>query len=172
MMDLARLHRSIDASFDEHLGAIQAFLRQVSIGATGEGMAETAALCGTAIERAGGTVELASFGRYPIVYGQLQVGAPRTLLVWSKYDVMPVDEPGWVVPPSVTGRILAHASLAVERWTPKAPCRPWVAASCSPRASPQPRAPQPTVRVRLVLFPSSCGISLGTTSTARVAPRL
>lgn len=112
-MDVAELHQLVERDFDEHLTAIQASLRQESIGATGVGMAEMAQHCQAQIERFGGTVRLAEFGRYPIVYGSVDAHTDKTLLVWGKYDVMPADEPDWVVPPF---------SATIRDWDGLGPC--------------------------------------------------
>lgn len=98
-MDLTALHAAITGRWPRHLETIRDFVRQPSIGASGEGTVECAGMVRDAIARLGGTAELVPIGRWPIVYGRLDVGAEKTVLVWSKYDVMPVDEPGWVVPP-------------------------------------------------------------------------
>ncbi len=92
-------HRAIDRSFPEHLESCRAFLRQPSISATGEGIQETARLVGSRIEALGGRVELAGTPEFPLVYGRIDAGTPRTLIIYGMYDVQPAEEKGWKSPP-------------------------------------------------------------------------
>jgi acetylornithine deacetylase/succinyl-diaminopimelate desuccinylase-like protein len=75
------------------------FLRQRSVSATGEGIKETAEMVGAFIKDLGGRVSLEGRPEYPIVYGRLDVGAPRTLIIYGMYDVQPAEEAGWLSPP-------------------------------------------------------------------------
>lgn len=36
---------------------------------------------------------------HPVVFGQMDEGAEKTLLIYGMYDVMPTDEEGWTVDP-------------------------------------------------------------------------
>lgn len=47
----------------------------------------------------GGDAEILPTAGHPIVYGRVDVGAPRTLLVYGMYDVQPVEGEAWTVPP-------------------------------------------------------------------------
>src|SRR4051812_26695624 len=96
---IARVHRHIDASFDHHLQAVRAFLRQPSVSAEDWGMRETAQLVVEMIEGCGGTAHLEETRRHPMVYGEIDRGKPRTLLVYGMYDVQPVNGQDWKVPP-------------------------------------------------------------------------
>ena len=44
-------------------------------------------------------VEIRPTGGWPVVWGEYNAGAERTLIVYLMYDCMPADEPGWSVPP-------------------------------------------------------------------------
>lgn len=89
----------IEEYFSEHLAITQEFVRQPSISADGTGMAEMAELVSEHIRRLGGSTELIPTAGYPVVYGHIDVGAPRTLLVYGMYDVQPVVGEDWLVPP-------------------------------------------------------------------------
>ncbi|MFQ5950714.1 MAG: M20/M25/M40 family metallo-hydrolase [Candidatus Geothermarchaeales archaeon] len=101
MTRISTILHSVDDHFDGHLDRIREFVRQPSISASGEGIQETAELCRTFVEGLGGEVRVVPTGGHPVVHGQVQEGADRTLLIYSMYDVQPVaDEEGlWSVPP-------------------------------------------------------------------------
>lgn len=94
-----KVYDAIDAHFSDHLERCRAFLRQKSVSATGEGIAETAALVKSFIEEIGGTASRWGNPDFPVVYGRLDSGAARTLIVYGMYDVQPADEPNWISPP-------------------------------------------------------------------------
>ena len=96
---LEKIHASIDETFPDHLERCQAFLRQRSVSATGEGIRETAELIRSFIEELRGEVVLWGDQSYPIVYGRLCTGAPRTLIIYGMYDVQPAEETKWISPP-------------------------------------------------------------------------
>jgi acetylornithine deacetylase/succinyl-diaminopimelate desuccinylase-like protein len=89
----------IDRFFTQHLESTRAFVRQPSISADGTGIKEMAALVAGQIENLGGNAEIVPTGGHPVVYGEVDVGAPRTLLVYGMYDVQPVEGEVWRVPP-------------------------------------------------------------------------
>ena len=96
---LDRIHAHIDGNFPAHLERCRAFLRQKSISATGEGIRETAAIVKGFIEEIGGTVRYGGVEDFPIVYGRVDAGRPKTLIVYGMYDVQPVEEAKWTAPP-------------------------------------------------------------------------
>ncbi len=96
---LAAIHQTIDREFPEHLARCQEFLRQKSVSASGEGLRETAEMVRGYIEKVGGRVEFWGEAEAPIVFGRVDAGAPRTLIIYGMYDVQPAEEPGWKAPP-------------------------------------------------------------------------
>lgn len=54
-----------------------------------------------------GTVELMETGGQPIVYGEMNSGAPWTLLIYHMYDVQPAEEANWSVDP-FGGAVVRH----------------------------------------------------------------
>jgi acetylornithine deacetylase/succinyl-diaminopimelate desuccinylase-like protein len=85
--------------FQHYLGQVQEFLRHPSISYTGEGIKETAEQLVGMIEQLGGTAEVVPTPGHPVVYGEINSGAKHTLLIYGMYDVMPANEPGWMVDP-------------------------------------------------------------------------
>jgi acetylornithine deacetylase/succinyl-diaminopimelate desuccinylase-like protein len=96
---IGRVHAAIDEQFPSHLERCRAFLRQKSVSVTGDGVPETARIIGGFIEELGGQVDYHGDPAYPIVFGRLKKGKPKTLIIYGMYDVMPAEEPDWMSPP-------------------------------------------------------------------------
>ena len=97
---ILKVHERIDREFPAHLEGCREFLKQKSISATGEGIRETAAMVRDYIRGIGGSAEYCGDENFPIVYGKVDAGRPRTLIIYGMYDVQPVEEPKWSSPPS------------------------------------------------------------------------
>jgi acetylornithine deacetylase/succinyl-diaminopimelate desuccinylase-like protein len=89
----------IDTDFPDHLELAKSFVRQPSISADGTGIDEMAAKVAGEIERLGGVAEVVPTPGHPVVLGNIDVGAAKTLLVYGMYDVQPVAGEEWLVPP-------------------------------------------------------------------------
>ncbi len=98
-MTLQAVHRVIDTDFPQHLEAIREIVRIPSVSAEGTGIREMAHKVREIIQALGGKAQLVPTQGNPIVFGTLDRGRPKTLLLYGMYDVMPANEPGWVVPP-------------------------------------------------------------------------
>lgn len=98
---LKKVHAYIDKHFAQHLSRIQEYVRQPSISADGTGMKETAEMTKAFIEELDSTSKIVQTDGWPVVYGELNVDAPKTLIVYGMYDVQPVEEEKdeWLVPP-------------------------------------------------------------------------
>lgn len=96
---LKKVYSAIDSRFPEHLEQCRAFLRQKSVSATGEGIRETAEWVKCSIEELGGKVDLCGNPSFPIVFGRLDRGCPKTPIIYGMYDVQPAEEPNWINPP-------------------------------------------------------------------------
>jgi acetylornithine deacetylase/succinyl-diaminopimelate desuccinylase-like protein len=113
-MQLDPVHQQIRQDFEsKHLNLIQRFLRQPSVSNEGIGMAEMAELVAMTIRDLGGSARVAPTAGWPIVHGRIDVGAPRTLLLYGMYDVQPANETDWLVPPF---------SGAIREMGPLGPC--------------------------------------------------
>ncbi len=96
----------IDQHFDEHVANVQELIRQPSISSEGRGIRECAQLIRGYFEKLGCVdAKLVETVGNPVVYGEYNAGAKKTVLVYMMYDTMPVDEPGWTVPP-LEGRVI------------------------------------------------------------------
>jgi acetylornithine deacetylase/succinyl-diaminopimelate desuccinylase-like protein len=98
-MEPQRIHKAIDQNWVQHLKWTQEFVRQPSISADGTGIEEMAALVARRIEGLGGTARIVPTSGHPVVYGELDMGAPRTLVLYGMYDVQPVVGEEWMAPP-------------------------------------------------------------------------
>ncbi|MDQ3397521.1 MAG: M20/M25/M40 family metallo-hydrolase [Deinococcota bacterium] len=81
------------------LARIQRFVKQPSISADGTGITEMAALLQEEIRDLSGSSRLFKTNGHPVVYGEINAGAAKTLLVYGMYDVQPVEGESWMVPP-------------------------------------------------------------------------
>ncbi len=93
------IHHEIDENFSEHLSRCRDFLRQKSISATGEGIRETAQIVRDFIQEIGGKAQLEGDEDFPIVFGKIHTGSPKTLIIYGMYDVQPAEEQKWTSPP-------------------------------------------------------------------------
>ncbi len=99
MKDLKRVVSHIDANFDQHLERVKSFVRQPSISGEGVGMEAMAELVAASITELGGHSEIVPTKGWPVVFGEVDAGAPRTLLLYGMYDVQPVVGEDWMVEP-------------------------------------------------------------------------
>ena len=86
-------------NFPAHIDRLQRYLRQPSVSATDEGINEMADMLAVDIKALGGESKIIQTPEFPVVYGRFEVGAPRTILIHSMYDVSLAEEPDWIVPP-------------------------------------------------------------------------
>lgn len=94
------IHRYIDANLSAHIQKIQEYLRQPSISAENVGIKECAELTRQYLAAAGcREAELVPTEGHPGVWGYLDAGAERTLVIYWMYDVQPVNPEEWATPP-------------------------------------------------------------------------
>ncbi|MFX0208138.1 MAG: M20/M25/M40 family metallo-hydrolase [Candidatus Hodarchaeota archaeon] len=99
-MDLESIYGAIDAAYSNHLKKIQDFIRQPSISTENVGMKETEQLVLSYYHDLGCDIaEIVPTPGHSVVYGEYNVGAAYTLLIYFMHDVQPVDESKWSVPP-------------------------------------------------------------------------
>ena len=96
--------------FPRHLERLQHYIRNPAISADNTGHNELGKIIADEIKALGGTAEVVQGVDFPIIYGKFDVGAARTVLLHSMYDVTPAKEPGWVVPP-FEGRRMEYGEL-------------------------------------------------------------
>src|SRR5207302_442308 len=91
---------ALESRFPEALESARTLLRQPSVSATGEGVAECAEMVREMMAGIGCKTRTWKNRGYPLVIGELDVGAPVTLIEYEMYDVQPVgDLDAWKVPP-------------------------------------------------------------------------
>lgn len=105
-------HRDVYSYIEQHkaeqLKQVQRWLRQPSISAEGRGIGEMANLVRQDLAALGfQEAELVPTRGHPGVWGYLDQGAPRTLLVYMMYDVQPVEQEAWNVA-AFEGAIIDH----------------------------------------------------------------
>jgi acetylornithine deacetylase/succinyl-diaminopimelate desuccinylase-like protein len=90
----------IHAHRDVHLAQLQRWVRQRSISAQDDGVLDMANLVAADLTALGfSEVTLVPSRGHPGVWGYLDAGADRTLVVYMMYDVQPVNPEDWRSPP-------------------------------------------------------------------------
>ena len=90
----------IDTNLDNHLAAIQRWLRQPSISAQNVGIQEMAEMVRQDLEDMGfAEAEIVPTDGHPGVWGYYDAGADKTQVVYLMYDVQPVNPEDWERPP-------------------------------------------------------------------------
>jgi len=90
----------IEAHADEYLDRLRRACAQPSISAQGVGLTEMANLVAEMLRGVGFSVELVPTAGPPVVLGRMAGQGPRTLLLYSHYDVQPVEPlDAWTTPP-------------------------------------------------------------------------
>jgi len=98
--DHAAVYDYIDANLDDHLAALQRWLRQPSISAQNVGVQEMAEMLRQDLSDLGfAEAELVPTDGHPGVWGFYDAGAETTLVVYLMYDVQPVNPDDWISPP-------------------------------------------------------------------------
>jgi acetylornithine deacetylase/succinyl-diaminopimelate desuccinylase-like protein len=80
-----------DNHLEDTVARLQAFCRQPSIAAQGEGMEEMAELVFRTFRHAGGSAELVRTPGHPVVLGRFAGVGSKTLMFYNHYDVQPPD---------------------------------------------------------------------------------
>jgi len=93
------VHAHIEANYQTHLRALREFIQQKSISSENVGVRECAELLAGYLRRLGASTSLEETDGFPVVWGVYDAGAPRTLVVYSLYDVVHVVEKEWSSPP-------------------------------------------------------------------------
>lgn len=107
--DHAAVYAHIDAHLDAHIAQLQRWVRQRSISAADDGVRPMAELLADDLRALGfDEVALVETSGHPGVFGHLDVGAPRTLLVYMMYDVQPV-EADWSIDDPFAGTLIDNA---------------------------------------------------------------
>ncbi|MCC7107136.1 MAG: M20/M25/M40 family metallo-hydrolase [Chloroflexi bacterium] len=91
------------AHFDEHFELARRLIRQPSVSPTNEGVEACGELLLEEVRKLGpARAELARLpGAFPLLFAEFHSRRPdaRTLMIYSLYDVMPVEGESWTVPP-------------------------------------------------------------------------
>jgi acetylornithine deacetylase/succinyl-diaminopimelate desuccinylase-like protein len=100
MVNLDKVNKYIDTHLNEHTNKMQEFLRQPSVSAENYGVRECAELLkGYLAELGCKDTRLVETGSFPVVYGEYNAHAEKTLLVYMMYDTQPFSDEEWTSPP-------------------------------------------------------------------------
>jgi len=97
---VAPIYRHIDEHRGEHLAKVQEFLRQPSISDDGTGIRDCAEMLRGYYESLGcKEASIVPTAGFPGVWAWYDAGAPKTVVNYCMYDVMPVAGEKWISPP-------------------------------------------------------------------------
>lgn len=90
----------IEKNWDSHLNRYKKYVSQASVSGDGTGMKEMADLLQEELKDLGcSRVSLQETEGYPVVFGHLDEGQEKTILLYGMYDVQPVEGEEWIVDP-------------------------------------------------------------------------
>lgn len=94
------IYAYIDGHLEQHVAALQRWVRQRSISAQNDGIHEMAEMVRGDLEALGfAEMALVPTEGHPGVWGYYDAGADKTLMLYMMYDVQPVVEKDWRTPP-------------------------------------------------------------------------
>jgi acetylornithine deacetylase/succinyl-diaminopimelate desuccinylase-like protein len=94
----------IETNFESHIAELQSYLKIDNLITHRGRCDEVAHRLKSEIERIGGRASILDYGDLPFVYGRLDAGSPRTLVIYRNYDVVPPEGADWSAPP-FSGRV-------------------------------------------------------------------
>ncbi len=98
-VNLDEVFETIKNDKEINLKRLQEYISQPSISAENNGNFEMCELLVDEICKIGGSAEINSGVDFPLVFGKMDNGASKTILVHSMYDTTPHHEDGWLVNP-------------------------------------------------------------------------
>jgi acetylornithine deacetylase/succinyl-diaminopimelate desuccinylase-like protein len=100
MVNFEKVSKYIDVHLNEHIKKMQEFLRQPSVSAENYGVRECAELLQSYFVDLGcKNARLIKTESFPVVYGEYDAHAEKTLLVYMMYDTQPFTGEKWTSPP-------------------------------------------------------------------------
>jgi len=100
MVNIDKVSKHIDSHLNEHIRKLRDFLRQPSVSAEAYGVRECAEILkGHLADLGCKDARLIETGSFPVVYGEYDAHAERTLLVYMMYDTQPFSDEEWTSPP-------------------------------------------------------------------------
>ncbi|HYA21663.1 MAG TPA: M20/M25/M40 family metallo-hydrolase, partial [Thermoproteota archaeon] len=100
MFDKRVAYDQAEHDIEKHIDNLISFIRQPSVSPQNIGVRDAAGMLRKELDKIGfKSTRLAETSGNPVVYGELDTGADKTVLAYSMYDTMPADEPGWTVDP-------------------------------------------------------------------------
>src|SRR3972149_12205293 len=96
MVNFEKVGKHIDAHLNEHTKRMQEFLRQPSVSAENLGIRQCAELLKSYLANLGcKDARLIETGSFPVVYGEYNANAEKTLLIYMMYDTQPFEGEKW-----------------------------------------------------------------------------
>ncbi len=97
--DPAKTLAFIDKNFEGHLMSLQEYLKIDNLITARNRCDEVARRLKSEIETLGGRASILDYGDLPFVYGAIDAGAKRTLVIYRNYDIVPPEGADWSAAP-------------------------------------------------------------------------
>jgi len=97
--EVERILADLEIRFPEHVADLQSALRIDNVITHRDRCDEMARRLKDEIDRLGGRASILDYGDLPFVYGEIDTGASRTLIIYRNYDVVPPEGADWLAPP-------------------------------------------------------------------------
>lgn len=94
----------VERNFEGHLADLRGYLKIDNLITNRERCDEVARRLKGEIDALGGRASILDYGDLPFVYGVLDAGAKRTLVLYRNYDIVPPEGADWSAPP-YSGRV-------------------------------------------------------------------
>src|SRR3972149_4667020 len=100
MTDIPAVDGIITRRLDASLADLSRLCSQSSVSASGQGIAECAALVGEMLRARGFTVQTIATAGHPVIFGERRGKSDRRMLFYNHYDVQPPEPLElWLSPP-------------------------------------------------------------------------
>lgn len=116
-MDLKKIYQAIDEDFDEHVEHIGKYIKVDNRITNMENIFTLTRMLKMEIENLGGRASILDYGELPIIYGEIDAKADKTILIYKNYDIIPPLGPRWKMDPfgAQTINLDKHGSTIISR---------------------------------------------------------
>ncbi len=94
-MNQENVFKAIDDNFDDHVESLISLVSIPNLITSNEEIQKVLDIYSTRIASLGGTVEIIDLGNMPLIYGKIDSGSEKTLIVYKNYDIVDPETMDW-----------------------------------------------------------------------------
>ncbi len=94
-MDIERIFKAIDDNFDSHVESLIDIIAIPNLITSNDEIKKVLDIYSDLIKELGGTVEIVDLGNMPLIYGKIDSGSDKTLIVYKNYDIVDPETMDW-----------------------------------------------------------------------------